>query len=242
MMPSVVILAGGIATRLRPITEKIPKAMLTIAGEPFIAHQLHLLKNNGVSKIMICAGYLGHQIEEFVGDGSKFGLSVQYSLDGEKLLGTGGAIKKALPLLEEEFFVMYGDSYLTVNFKDVYDSFQANSKLGLMTIYQNLDAWDKSNVVFKDGQIVVYDKKKKAEGMDYIDYGLGLLKKEAFKAMADQEIFDLSEVYQDLILKKQLSGYVASERFYEIGSHHGLEETEKYILVKKIDTVKGEGR
>jgi N-acetyl-alpha-D-muramate 1-phosphate uridylyltransferase len=233
MMPTVVILAGGVATRLRPITETIPKALLAVAGEPFIAHQLLLLRKNGIKKVVICSGYLSKQIEDFVGDGSRFGLSVTYSVDGEKLLGTGGAIKKALPLLEDEFFVMYGDSYLTVNFKHVYDSFISSLSMGLMTVFKNYNAWDNSNIVFEGGKIITYDKKHKIKGMDYIDYGLGILKKPAFDAMAAREVFDLSELYQDIISKDQMSGYEVPERFYEIGSLSGLAEMERYILNSK---------
>jgi NDP-sugar pyrophosphorylase family protein len=229
-MPPVVILAGGIATRLRPITETIPKAMLTVAGEPFVAHQLRLLQKNGIKRVVICAGFLSQQLEDFVGDGSQFGLSVTFSFDGEKLLGTGGALKKALPLLEEEFFVMYGDSYLTVDFKDVYSVFLTRPSLGLMTVFKNCNAWDNSNIVFEGGRIVAYDKKVKKEGMDYIDYGLGILKKTAFDAKGTGDVFDLSWLYQDLISKKQMSGYVVSERFYEIGSLSGLAQTESYLL------------
>ena len=230
MMPSVVILAGGIATRLRPITETVPKALLMVAGKPFIAHQLSLLKNNGIKKVVICSGYLSQQLENYVGDGSKFGLTVIFSVDGEKLLGTGGAVKKALPLLEEEFFVMYGDSYLTVDFRDVYDYFSTQQSMGLMTVLKNHNAWDKSNIVFKEHRIIIYDKKNKAEGMDYIDYGLGILRKQAFDVMASKDIFDLSELYQDIISKGQMSGHEVLERFYEIGSISGLAETESYIL------------
>jgi len=230
MMPSVVILAGGIAKRLRPITETVPKSLLPVAGEPFIAHQLRLLRTNGIKKVVICAGYLSQPIEEFVGNGAQFGLSVTFSVDGEKLLGTGGALKKALALLEEAFFVMYGDSYLTVNFPHVYDYFLTTSSMALMTVFKNDNAWDRSNIVFKDGRIITYDKKNKIDGMDYIDYGLGIIRKAAFDGMASQEVFDLAELYQDIIAKKQMSGYVVSERFYEIGSLSGLAETQKYIV------------
>jgi NDP-sugar pyrophosphorylase family protein len=233
MMPPVVILAGGIARRLRPITETVPKSLLIVAGEPFIAHQLRLLRKNGIKKAVICSGYLSQKIENFVGNGNQFGLSVSYSVDGDKLLGTGGAVKKALPLLGEEFFVMYGDSYLTVNFKHVYDYFLTSSDMGLMTVFKNHNVWDNSNIVFKGGKIITYDKKNKIKGMDYIDYGLGILKKRAFDAMADREVFDLSELYQDIISKNQMSGYEATERFYEIGSLSGLAETERHILKTK---------
>jgi len=230
MMPSAVIIAGGVATRLRPITEKIPKAMLPVAGKPFIAHQLLLLRKNDIKKAVICSGYLSKQIEDFVGDGSKFDLSVTFSTDGEKLLGTGGAVKKALPMLGDVFFVMYGDSYLTVNFEAVYNYFLARQVTGLMTIFRNSDAWDKSNIVLKDGKIVNYDKNSKTKEMEYIDYGLGILKKSAFDAMSGREVFDLSELYRDIISKDQMYGYEVAERFYEIGSLSGLADTEKYIL------------
>lgn len=229
MMPSMVIIAGGTATRLRPVTETVPKALVPVAGKPFIAHQLLLLRKNGIKKAVICSGYLSQQIEDFVGNGSKFGLSVTFSVDGEKPLGTGGAVKKALPLLEEEFFVMYGDSYLTVDFKDVYDYFCTQHCRGLMTVFKNRNAWGSSNIVCKDGHIILYDKKNKTAGMEYIDYGLGLLKKPVFDAMATKETFDLSELYQDIISKGQMSSYEVSERFYEIGSPGGLVETERYI-------------
>ena len=234
MIPSVVIIAGGVAARLRPITETMPKAMLTVAGKPFIAHQLLLLRNNGIKKIVVCSGYLSKQIEDFVGDGSNFGLSVTFSVDGEKLLGTGGAVKKALPLLGNEFFVMYGDSYLTVNFKEVYNYFLERQGMGLMTVFKNRDVWDSSNIVFKGGRIISYDKKNKTKEMEYIDYGLGILKKSAFDVMADRDVFDLSELYQDIISKEQMCGYEVLERFYEVGSLSGLAETEKYILNTKM--------
>jgi NDP-sugar pyrophosphorylase family protein len=230
MMPPVVVLAGGIAKRLRPITETVPKALLMVAGKPFIAHQLLLLKKNGISRVVICTGHLSGQIERFVGDGGRFGLSVSFSVDGEKLLGTGGAVKKALPLLGNEFFVMYGDSYLTVDFKLVYDYFLKSPGMGLMTVFKNRDNWGSSNMVFKEGKIISYDKKNKTAAMDHIDYGLGLLKKPVFKAMGPKEVFDLSELYQDIISKGQMSGYEVPERFYEIGSLSGLAETEKFIL------------
>jgi len=232
-MPSVVILAGGTATRLRPITETIAKSMVEVAGKPFIAHQMALLKSNGISDVVICSGHLSHQIESFVGDGSDFGLSVRYSNDGEKLLGTGGAVKKALNLLGEEFFVMYGDSYLTVDFKEVYKIFTTSQKTGVMTVLKNADAWDKSNIVYHQGKIIAYDKKNKLTGMNFIDYGLSMLKKEAFVSMNTREAFDLSEVLQNLISQNQMAGFEVKERFYEIGSLNGLTETEKYILMTK---------
>ncbi len=229
-MPSVAILSGGCATRLYPVTKTRPKAMVEIAGKPFIVHQLDLLKKNGIKKVVICSGYLSKQIENFIGDGKKYGLSVDFSVDGEKLLGTGGAIKKALPLLTEVFVVMYGDSYLNVDFKPAIDYFLSHDKKGLMTIIKNTNKWDKSNIVCKNGKIITYDKDAHDKRMKYIDYGLGILRKSAFKGINKKKIFDLVELYKNLIQKKQMLGFEMKKRPYEIGSTQGLAETEKYLL------------
>ena len=230
MMPTVAILAGGYATRLYPVTKTIPKAMLHVAGKPFIAHQLALLKKNGITEVVICAGYLSEQVENFIGDGRQFGLSVSFSVDGEKPLGTGGAIRKALPLLGDTFFVMNGDTYLTIDFESISDFFLSQNKKGLMTVLHNKDQWGKSNVVLKSGKIIKYDKKEKTMDMEYIDYGLSMLKKSAFDAIGDEEVFDLAKVYQSLIDKEQIISYEVKNRFYEIGSAQALAETEEYLL------------
>jgi N-acetyl-alpha-D-muramate 1-phosphate uridylyltransferase len=234
-MPVVAILAGGYATRLYPVTKSIPKAMLPVAGMPFIAHQLALLKNAGINKVVICSGFLSKQIEDFVGDGSQFGLSVIFSADGGELLGTGGAIKKALPLLGDYFFVMYGDSYLNIDFGAINDFFLSQHKKGLMTVLRNSDKWEKSNIVFKDGKIINYDKKEKTRDMEYIDYGLSMLRACAFDEIGHTNVFDLSQLFQSLISKEQITGYEVTNRFYEIGSALGLAETEHYLsgLLKK---------
>ncbi len=228
-MPSLALLSGGLATRMYPLTRTIPKSLLEVAGKPFIAHQIELLKRNGIEHIVLCVGHLSEQIMEFVGDGSKFGVKVEYSLDGEKRMGTGGAIKKALPLLGDEFFVMYGDSYLDTDFAPVYQGFTASRKKGLMTVLHNKNQWDKSNVVFKDGVIVKYSKTDN-DDMEYIDYGLGLLKKPVFSDYPEDEPIDLARIYSNLVDSKQLAGYMVNNRFYEIGSAEGLSETEEYLL------------
>jgi NDP-sugar pyrophosphorylase family protein len=240
MMPTVAILVGGYAKRLYPVTKAIPKAMLRVAGKPFIAHQLALLKKNGITKVVICSGYLSDQIEDFIGDGKQFGLSINFSADGEKPLGTGGAIKKALPLLGNTFFVMYGDTYLTIDFKSISDFFLSQNKKGLMTVLRNKDQWGKSNIVLKNGKIIKYDKKEKTMDTEYIDYGLSMLRKSAFDEIGDEEVFDLAEVYKSLIEMGQMIGYEVKNRFYEIGSAQGLVETEKYIssLSKKNQGVR----
>ena len=229
MMSTVAILSGGTATRLYPVTKAMPKAMLELAGKPFIAHQIEILKNNGVGRVVICAGYLGHVLKEYVQDGSDFGLTVDFSFDGDKLLGTAGAINKALPLLGDNFAVMYGDSYLTEDFRPIADFFLKSGKKGLMTVFKNEGKWDLSNIVYGDGRIMKYDKRQVVEEMKYIDYGLLFFKKEAFSKITGEQVYDLADLCADLINEGQMAGYEVKQRFYEIGSFKGLEETRKYL-------------
>jgi NDP-sugar pyrophosphorylase family protein len=228
MLP-VVILAGGLATRLRPITERVPKALVELCGEPFLAHQLRLLKDNGIREAVISAAYLGHMIEEWAGDGDRFGLRLRYSFDGPVLLGTGGAVKKALPLLGDRFFVLYGDSYLPCNFRAVQDAHRDSRLFALMTVMRNEGRWDSSNVEFSGGRINVYDKRKRTPAMRHIDYGLGVFTPRAFDSISEGATADLAAVYQDLLRQGQLAGYEVAERFYEIGSPEGLKDTEQYL-------------
>ncbi|MCL4490359.1 MAG: nucleotidyltransferase family protein [Nitrospirae bacterium] len=235
-MPPVAILAGGFATRLRPITETIPKAMIDIAGRPFISYQMELLKRKGIERVVLCTGYLGKQIQDFLKDGSPFGITVTYSFDGDKLLGTGGALRKALPLLGDTFWVMYGDSYLDVDLKPILDYYTSHDEKGLMTVLRNDNHWDRSNVVYNHGRIIRYDKQNITPDMHYIDYGLALLKKEAFDDFLEKEVFDLAELYGNLVVKGEMLGYEVTKRFYEIGSHKGLEETRKHLAMLNEDS------
>lgn len=232
MLP-VAILAGGLAKRLRPITETIPKALVEVAGEPFICRQLDYLHAQKIRRVILCIGYLGEMIEAVVGDGSKFGLDVLYSPDGPMLLGTGGALKQALPLLGEQFFVLYGDSFLPVDFAPIEKVFLESKKSALMTVLENGDRWDKSNVLFHKGELVEYNKHAPRPEMAFIDYGLGILTSPVLEAYPVGQAFDLAEVYHALSLDGQLAGYEVHERFYEIGSLSGLKETEAYFLKQR---------
>lgn len=229
MLP-VAILAGGLAKRLRPITETIPKALVEVAGRPFIEWQLDYLHHQGVRHVVLCLGYLGEQIEELIGDGQRFGLRVDYSYDGQQLLGTGGALRKALPMLGEAFFVFYGDSYLPIGFVDVEECFRAQGQPALMTVLKNGDRWDRSNVLFSNGKLLKYNKHAPSEDMAYIDYGLGVLADDVLLDYPEDQPFDLAEVYHRLSLDGRLTGYEVFERFYEIGSLEGLKETEDYLI------------
>ena len=228
MLP-VAILAGGLATRLRPITTTLPKALVEVGGKPFIRHQLSYLKAQGASEVVMCIGYLGEMIEADVGDGSAYGLKVRYSPDGDKLLGTGGALKQALPLLGDAFFVLYGDSFLPIDFAAVERDFNDSGKPALMTVLENGDRWDKSNVLYRDHQIVEYNKAHTRPDMAHIDYGLGIVRKEIFNDTPDGEPFDLAEIYHQLSITGQLAGHEVHQRFYEIGSFEGLKETEEFL-------------
>lgn len=228
MLP-VAILAGGLATRLRPITGKIPKALVEVAGKPFVFHQLDWLKRQKVDCVVLCVGYLGEMIREQVGSGERWGIEVKYSLDGEKLLGTGGALKKALPLLGKEFFVFYGDSFLPIDFLPVQETFRATGKPALMTFLRNQGRWDRSNVEASDGNLIAYNKREPTSAMEHIDYGLGVLSRRAFLGWEANDSFDLADLYQALTQKGDLAGHEVIHRFYEIGSKEGLAATEKFL-------------
>jgi NDP-sugar pyrophosphorylase family protein len=225
----VVILAGGLATRLRPLTEKIPKALVEVAGRSFLEHQIELLKRNWIEEVILCVGYLGEMIEQRYGDGEALGVKIRYSFDGPKLLGTGGAIKKALALLPDAFFVLYGDSYLPVDYQAVAAAFQEAVKPALMTVYPNADAWDTSNVWFEHGRIRLYSKRQKLPEMRYIDYGLMICTKKIFDDPPNDVPFDLADTLENLSREGQLAGYEANLRFYEIGSPAGLAELDRLL-------------
>jgi len=228
MLP-VAILAGGLATRLRPLTETIPKALVEVGGEPFLGHQLRLLRRSGLERAVICAGYRGEQIREYAGDGSAWGMQVDYSFDGPTLLGTAGAIRRALPLLSDPFFVLYGDSYLPCDYAAIEQTFRGASKSGLMTVYRNEGRWDTSNVEYSQGRILTYDKANRTPAMRHIDYGLGVFRREPFDALAEDQPADLAAVYQELLRRGQLAAFEVPTRFYEIGTPDGIRELEEFL-------------
>ena len=231
----VALLAGGMATRLRPITEKIPKLLVEVAGEPFFSHQLRLLKKAGLTRIVLCVGHLGEQIVALYGDGAKWGVQIEYSFDGEKLLGTGGALIRALPKLGDTFFVLYGDSYLPTDYLAVGKAFQDSGRLGLMTVYENRGRYDTSNVWFEGGEIKSYDKKHPTPQMHHVDYGLGVFRAAAFDGFARDAVVDLAEVQMALVARRQLAGFEIKQRFYEIGSPTGLNELDGLLRTQRTE-------
>jgi len=236
MLP-IAILAGGLATRLGPLTQKIPKSFVPIAGEPFVIHQLRLLKANGIQHVILCVGHLGDMIEHVIGDGSNFGLNVEYSYDGPTLLGTAGAIRSALPKLGERFFVIYGDSYLPCDYAAIEQEFSRGGKLGLMTVFRNEGQWDTSNVEFESGRILAYNKNNRTARMNYIDYGLGAFHAAAFTRT---RCSDLADVYAELLDASELAAAEVHQRFYEIGSPAGIKEMENFLT--QLTTRPGDAR
>lgn len=229
MIPPVAILCGGLATRMRPITETIPKSLIEVNGEPFLFRQLRLLKAKGLERVVLCAGHMGEMIRDAVGDGRAFGLRADYSFDGKPRLGTGGALKKALPLLGDVFLVLYGDSYLECDYLRAASAFEASGADALMTVFRNENRFDASNIVFADGKILAYDKKNRTPEMRHIDYGLGVVRAGALDGVPTDSATDLADVYQRLLSEGKLAGLEVPERFYEIGSPAGLAELEKRL-------------
>lgn len=226
-LPPICLLAGGLGTRLGDAAKGRPKALVEVAGEPFLHHQLRHLRRQGAQRIVLCIGFRGELIEEAIGDGSAFGVEVRYSHDGPEPIGTGGAVRKALPLLGEEFLVTFADTYLPDDHRAAVRAFRASGRPALMCVLHNEGRWDTSNVVM-DGDLVRYDKHDPPAGADWIDYGLSVLSADALARVPD-ELSDLGEVMTWLSQRDLLAGHVVTERFHEIGSPEALADTDVYL-------------
>lgn len=224
-----VILAGGLGTRLRPITDTIPKAMVPVCGRPFLECQLEVLARNGIDDVIICLGHLGHMIEEHFRDGRELGVSIRYGYERDRLLGTAGAVKNVEGFLGDVFFVLNGDTYPVVDFAGVMRHFLNHDRLGLMVVFRNEDRWDRSNVILDGAFVGVYDKHQKRPGMVHIDFGVWAFRREAFSSIPAGVPIDMSIVYGTLIGQRQLLAYETFHRFYEIGSLDGLREFEALV-------------
>ena len=228
MLP-LAILVGGYATRLGALTKDFPKCLIQFNGRRFVDWQLDLLIKNGYSEFVFCTSYKSDLIQKYLGDGSSWGINIQYSMDGDTQLGTGGAIQQAIPILGDKFGVVYGDSYLPINYLQVEQHFLDSEAHALMTVYENQNQFDKSNVEFIEGQLLDYEKDSTNKSMHHIDYGITFFKKEAFQSWGDQSSFDLSKVCNQLAKDKQIDGFEVFERFYEIGSLSGIKEFNEYL-------------
>jgi NDP-sugar pyrophosphorylase family protein len=207
----------------------VPKALVEVAGRPFVEHQLALLARHGVRRVVLCVGHLGEQVERHVADGSRFGLEVAFSFEKPRLLGTAGALRYALPLVGDRFFVLYGDAYLPCAYRVVGERFNSAGKAALMTVFRNADRWDRSNVEFANGVIVRYDKRVHEPSMHHIDYGLGVLSRAAIELVPAGQPYDLERLYQRLLERGELVGFEVYERFYEVGSFSGIRDLSAYL-------------
>jgi len=223
----VVILCGGRATRLGALAKDIPKSLVDVAGRPFLAMQIELLQKMGATEIVLCTGHLGDQIEDACGDGSLWGISIRYSHDGTQLQGTAGAIKRASPLLRDQFFVLYGDSYLPIELPDILWKFGESGKLGMMVVYKNDNQLDRSNVILDNQMVKTYDKRILCPRMEYIDAGISILQKEALEFIPSNNVSQLETFYRKLVDRGELAAFETNQRFYEVGSLTGLEEFRK---------------
>ena len=230
-----VILAGGIGSRMRPATEEMPKALLPVLDRPFADWQLELLAGQGVERVLYSIGHKGQMLREHVGDGGRWGLAVSYVDEGSELRGTAGALRLALEegALEEEFFVLYGDSYLPVNMAEVQGAWERSDVAALMTVFRNEGEWDQSNAIYADGRVLLYDKDRPANRVDemhWIDYGLSVLQRELVaERVPAQGVSDLASLMRELSREGQLAGFEVTERFYEGGSPEGLRDLEEYL-------------
>ena len=224
-----VILCGGLATRLGDLAKNIPKSMTEIEGKPFLEYQIENLKKHSIKDIILCVGHLSEKIEGYFGNGKHFGVNIKYSRDGDRPLGPIGAVKNAEPLLEDVFLIMYGDSYLSVDFQKIYSNFIQQDKLGLMVVYKNCDKYDKSNLIVKNNMVVGYGEKDRTNDMIYIDYGTSILRKKTLDLVSKNTFYTTGQFFSDLIEKRELLAFEAKKRFYHIGNPKALDEFRKFI-------------
>ena len=225
----VVILAGGLATRLGKLVDKIPKSLININGVPFIIHQINYLKSQGFRNIHLCLGYKSELIIDTLKKYKNLGINITFSHDGENQLGTGGALVNAIQYLNEEFYLQYGDVYLPINYREIYNFYIKNKNMNIMVVYKNEKKLDNSNIIFNNEKIVVYNKDVNDPRMNYIDYGLSILKREVLFDYNIENFLDLSSIYKLLIKQDKMMGYEVYKRFYEIGKPQGIIDTEKYL-------------
>lgn len=228
MLP-IAILAGGLATRIKPISDSIPKSFIEINGKPFLEWQLQLLEENHCERVVICVSHKSEMIEKFLNQRDKCVLDIQLSWDGSQQLGTGGALINARDLLGPEFMVLYGDSYLPINYRNISDYFAKASSLSLMTVVRNGQRAEPSNVIYENGYVLKYNKNEPHGDMKFIDFGLNAFKAEAFAGYPSDSPIDLSDIQSDLATRQELLGYQVNQRYYEVGSFQGIQEFENYI-------------
>jgi len=224
-----VILAGGLGTRLGRLTQSVPKPMILVNGKPFLEYEIGLLRRSGVDDFVMCVGYLSNKVEDYFGNGNKWGVKIRYSYDGPRLMGPGGALKEAEPLLEEYFFVTYGDAYLRADYSRLMRALLSSGRLGLMTVYRNRDRYGKSDVVVRGGYVVRYEKQGRRGDMEWVNFGATALRKHALALVTPGKECGEEEFYGELIRRSELLAFPVRERFYEIGNPRSLTDFERFI-------------
>jgi NDP-sugar pyrophosphorylase family protein len=220
---TVAILAGGYATRIKSISDHVPKSLIEINGKPFLEWQLELLEKNGISRVVLCVSHKAKQIEEYIATRKIGDLEIHFSHDGKSQLGTGGSIVNALDLLREEFVVIYGDSYLPIDYNKIINYFKDQGLPALMTVKRNKLSHEKNNVIFKKGKIELYDKAVSIPKMKHIDFGLSIFKAKSFEKYKKGDFLDLSVMQNESSILGILAGYEVFEPYYEVGSFQGIE-------------------
>ncbi len=223
------VLAGGLGTRLRPMTEAVPKGMVEVNGRPFLELEIGLLKASGVDQLVLCVGHLGEMVEAHFRDGSRWGVKIEYSYDGPRLLGAAGALKRAEPLLQETFFVTYGDAYLRADYGALMRRLIDSGRLAVMAVYKNHNKHGRSDLVVKDARVVRYDKRASGKGLDWINFGVSALRKKALGLIPAGKPCDEEQFYGELIKRDELLAFSVKERFYEIGTAESLKEFQLFI-------------
>jgi len=227
-------MAGGLATRLRPLTEDTPKSLILIEGKPFLQYQIELLNRNGIKEIVLCLGYMGNKIEDYFGNGNRFGVKIKYSYE-DNLLGTGGALKLVEPHLDEHFFLIWGDSYVRLDYQEMYAFHIKNDRKFevTMAIFYNIRNYDKSNIAYEHGKIKKYEKHSK-DVLKYIDAGIMVINKELLERIPVSRVFQIEEIFSQLAKQEKIQPFLIKKRYYEIGSIKGLNQFKKFINRNQI--------
>ncbi|MFC1985400.1 sugar phosphate nucleotidyltransferase [Chloroflexota bacterium] len=225
-----VILAGGLGTRLRPLTDRVPKVMVSVGGRPFLLHLIELLKRQGVDDIILCIGYLGHYIKEFFSSGKGFGIRIRYSEEKRSLLGTAGALKQAESLLDNHFLVINGDTYLPIDYRPAEAFFLKQNIKAVMIVYDNKDDTGvKNNVELDNSMVTRYDKESADSSLRYVETGALIIKREALALIQGEHPISLETgLYPSLIRQKELIAYVTQQRFYDMGRPDQLKVFEEF--------------
>jgi len=224
-----VILAGGKGTRLGHLTNNTPKPMIPINGKPFLQYQLKYIRSFGFHDVLLLVGYLSDKILEYFEDGSKFDIQLQYSLE-DSLLGTGGALKNAEKMLDEEFLLLNGDTFLAIDYQELVSYFHRNDTSATITVYDNPDRIFRNNIALGESDFVVAYSKRDTEGMGYVDAGAMVLKRDVLNRIPEHEKYSLEEqIFPRLIDQKEMRAHVTNLRFYDMGTMEGIKAVESIL-------------